>query len=145
MSAIDSTEAPTLAAPLRPEGRPTLRQYLRVLRENALATYRPEDFGEDIMERRLLWRRTFIVNEPDAIRHVLLDNAGNYRKSEISRRLLEPAIGRGLLTSEGETWRRHRRIMAPAFDHRSIVGYAPIMTEVTQGLMATWDALPDAS
>jgi hypothetical protein len=68
MSAIDSTEAPTLAAPLRPEGRPTLRQYLRVLRENALATYRPEDFGEDIMERRLLWRRTFIVNEPDAIR-----------------------------------------------------------------------------
>jgi cytochrome P450 len=145
MSAIDSSQAPALAAPRRPEGRPTLRQYLRVLRENALATYHPEDFSADIIERRLLWRRTFIINEPDAIRHVLLDNAGNYRKSEISRRLLEPAIGRGLLTSEGETWRRHRRIMAPAFDHRSIVGYAPIMTEMAQGLLAQWDALPDAT
>ena len=36
------------------------------------------------------------------------------------------------LTSEGETWRRHRRIMAPAFDPRSIVGYAPIMTRMTE-------------
>src|SRR6202521_2437714 len=145
MSAIDSSQAPALAAPRRPEGRPTLRQYLRVIRENALATYRSEDFSEDIMARRLLWRRTFIINEPGAIRHVLLDNAGNYMKSELSRRLLEPGIGRGLLTSEGETWRRQRRIMAPAFDHRSVVGYAPIMTEVAQGLLAKWDALPNAT
>jgi cytochrome P450 len=145
MSAIDSTQTPALAAPRRPEGRMTFRQFLRVIRDNTLATYQPEDFSEDIIARRLLWRRTFIVNEPGAIRHVLLDNAGNYTKSELSRRLLEPGIGRGLLTSEGETWRRHRRIMAPAFDHRSVVGYAPIMTEVTLGLLAKWDALPDAS
>jgi cytochrome P450 len=76
-------------------------------------------------ERRLLWRRRFIIDEPNAIRHVLLGNAANYTKSELSRRLLEPAFGRGLLTGEGETWRRHRCITAPAFDHRSIIGYAP--------------------
>jgi cytochrome P450 len=76
---------------------------------------------------------------------VLLDNAANYTKSELSRRLLEPALGRGLLTSEGETWRRHRRIMAPAFDHRSIIGYAPTITEVTAGLLERWDALVDSS
>jgi cytochrome P450 len=93
----------------------------------------------------LLWRRRFIVNEPNAIRHVLLDNAANYTKSELSRRLLEPALGRGLLTSEGKTWRRHRRIMAPAFDHRSIIGYAPTITEVTAGLLERWDALVDSS
>jgi cytochrome P450 len=63
----------------------------------------------------------FHLNVPGAIKHVLLNT-----KSELGRRLLEPGIGRGLLTSEGETWRRHRGIMAPAFDHRSIVGYAPI-------------------
>jgi cytochrome P450 len=74
-----------------------------------------------------------------------LDNADNYIKSEVSRRLLEPGLGRGLLTSEGETWRHHRRIMAPAFDPRSVAGYAPIMTEVTQDLLAKWNALPDAS
>src|SRR5208337_2665454 len=82
---------------------------------------------------RILWRRTFIINEPNAIRHVLLDNAANYTKSLISRRLLEPGLGRGLLTSEGETWRRHPRIIG---------GYGPIMTDVTEALLAKWDALP---
>ncbi len=133
------------AALRRPNGRMTFRQFLRVVRENTLSTYSPEDFSEDFIERRLLWRRGFIINEPDAIRHVLVDNAGNYTKSELARRLLEPGLGRGLLTNEGETWRRHRRIMAPAFDPRSVAGYAPIMTEVTQELLAKWDALPNLS
>ena len=101
------------------------------------AAYAPEDFNADIIVQRILWRRMFVINEPEAIRHVVLDNAANYTKSEVGRRLLEPGLGRGLLTSEGETWRRHRRIMAPAFDPRSVAGYAPIMTEVTQGLLAT--------
>jgi cytochrome P450 len=127
------------------EDRPTFRQFLRTVRENTLATYPPEAFDEDIIAQRLLWRRRFIINEPHAIRHVLLDNADNYTKSELTRRLLEPGLGRGLLTSEGETWRRHRRIMAPAFDHRSIVGYAPIMVGVTENLIAQWDALPNSS
>jgi cytochrome P450 len=137
--------APNTAMPHWPEGRAGFRQFLRTVRDNTLATYPPEAFDEDIIAQRLLWRRRFIINEPGAIRHVLLDNADNYTKSELTRRLLEPGLGRGLLTSEGETWRRHRRIMAPAFDHRSIVGYAPIMVDVTQNLIARWDALPNSS
>jgi cytochrome P450 len=145
MSAIDTTDTPVLAGPRRPEGAISFRQFLRILRENALATYGPDDFKQDIIAQRVLWRRTFVVNEPNAIRRVLLDNAANYTKSEVSRRLLEPGLGRGLLTSEGETWRRHRRIMAPAFDPRSVAGYVPVMTEITQGLLAKWDELPPSS
>src|SRR6516162_4349931 len=143
MTAIESTEFPILAQPRRPEGRLSFRQFLRALRDNALATHKSENFSADIVTNRILWRRTFIINEPNAIRHVLLDNAVNYTKSLISRRSLEPGLGRGLLPSEGETWRRHRRIMAPAFDPRSIAGYAPIMTSVTQGLLAKWDAIAE--
>src|SRR4029077_14832691 len=142
---LDTGQIPALAMPCRPEGRLSLRQFLRFVRDNTLATYSPEAFEEDIIAHRLLWRRRFIINEPNAIRHVLLDNAANYIKSELSRRLLEPGLGRGVLTSEGETWRRHRRIMAPAFDRRSIIGYAPIITAVTRDLLAEWDALPDQS
>ena len=76
---------------------------------------------------------------------MLLDNAANYTKSELTRRLLEPGLGRGLLTSEAETWRRHRRIMAPAFDPRSMAGYAPVITGVTRDLLARWDALLNSS
>ena len=145
MSVIDRSEAPVLAAPRLPQGRLSFRQFLRVLRDNTLASFPPEDFDADILVRRLLWRRTIIVNEPGAVRHVLLDNASNYIKTELTRRLLEPGLGRGLLTTEGETWRRHRRIMAPSFDPRSVAGYAPIMTEVTQELIEKWDALADGS
>jgi len=145
MSVIDSSEVPTLALPRLPQGRLGFREFLRVIRDNTLASFPPEDFDADILVRRLLWRRTFIINEPGAIRHVLLDNASNYIKTELTRRLLEPGIGRGLLTSEGETWRRHRRIMAPSFDPRSVAGYAPIMTEVSHELIGEWDALADGS
>ncbi len=146
MTVIDRSEAqspaPRLAMPQVPQRPLSLLQFMRVLRDNSLATYRSEAYTTDILERRLFWKRTFFVNEPGAIRHVLLDNAANYHKTEITRRLLEPGLGRGLLTSEGETWRRHRRIMAPAFDHRSIVGYSPVMTEIAERLLAEWDALP---
>jgi cytochrome P450 len=142
---MNRTETPRLALPVRPDGPLTLRQFLALIRDNTLATFPPEAFDEDIIAGRLLWRRRFIINEPNGIRHVLLDNAANYRKSELTRRLLEPGLGRGLLTSEGETWRRHRRIMAPAFDRRSIEGYAPVITAVTRDLLAEWDALPDRS
>jgi cytochrome P450 len=123
----------------------SLRQFLRVVRENILATYAPEDFDKDFIARWLLWRRTFVVNEPTGVRHVLLDNAQNYKKSELSRRILEPGLGRGLITTDGELWRRHRRIMAPAFDPRSVAGYAPVMTEVTEEMLAQWAALPERS
>ncbi|HKW53083.1 MAG TPA: cytochrome P450 [Stellaceae bacterium] len=132
---------PVLAAPRPPQGPLPLRQFLRLLRDSSIATYRAEAYSADILERHLFWRRTFFVNEPGAIKHVLLDNAANYAKTEITRRLLEPGLGRGLLTSEGDTWRRHRRIMAPSFDHRSIVAYAPLMTEIATDLADRWATL----
>ena len=142
MSAIDSTEFPVTAPPRRQKSRTKLRQSLRAMRDNVMLAYAPEDFNADIIAQRILWRRIFVVNEPEAIRHITLDNAANYTKTEVGRRILEPGLGRGLLTSEGETWKRHRRIMAPSFDPRSIAGYAPIMTDVTEALLAKWDALP---
>ena len=147
MSAIDRTglPPPALAAPRPPDSALPLLKFIRILRESSIATFESEAYDRDLMVRRLLWRRSFLVNEPGAIKRVLLDNAGNYTKTELARRILEPGLGRGLLTSEGEKWRRHRRIMAPSFDHRSIVGYAPVMTMVAENLLGTWDESPDGA
>src|SRR5271168_5375973 len=132
MSAIENSELPAVALQPCRGGRINLRQSLGAMRENAATAYSPESFNADIIDQRILWRRIFVINDPDAIRYVVLDNAANYTKTEVGRRILEPGLGRGLLTSEGETWRHHRRTMAPAFDHRSIVGYAPIITEAAE-------------
>ena len=142
MSAIDSGFPPVATAPSAAVHK-SLRQSLRAMRDNADTAYPPERFSADIITQRVLWRCLFVINEPNAIRHVMLDNAANYTKTEVSRRILEPGLGRGLLTSEGDTWRQHRRIMAPAFDPRSVAGYAPVMTDVTQELLAKWDAMPE--
>jgi len=137
----DSVIAPVLPAPVPRRGRMPLFRFFRTLRDNMIATYGEEAYERDIIERKMFGRSRFLVNEPAAIKHVLLDNAANYQKTEITRRILEPGLGRGLITSEGETWRAHRRTMSPAFDHRSIVSYAPIMTGAAQELLANWGKL----
>jgi cytochrome P450 len=138
----DSVAAPVLPAPIPRRGRMPLFEFFRTLRDNMVATYGEEAYERDIVERKMFGRSRFLVNEPAAIKHVLLDNAANYQKTEITRRILEPGLGRGLITSEGETWRGHRRTMSPAFDYRSILSYAPIMTGATQELLTDWDRLP---
>lgn len=55
------------------------------------------------------------VRSPDLVRGVLLDEADAFEKSPFQRRVLRPAVGDGLLTSEGEHWRFQRRAAAPAF------------------------------
>ncbi len=140
---LDSNSpAPVLAGPPPRRDNLSFPEFLRIVRDNAIATFSSEAFERLILERRMLWRHSFILSDPEGIKHVLHENAANYIKTEVTRRLLEPGIGRGLLTSEGETWRRHRRIMAPSFDHRSILGYSPVMTEIAGQLMEKWDTLP---
>ncbi len=63
---------------------------------------------------------SLMVNEPACIEQVLVTNAANYRKSAQQQRRLLPALGEGLLTAEGETWRAARRLAAPLFTPRAI-------------------------
>ena len=144
MTGIDQAAPPILAAPPRLKGRMSFLQFMWAMRDNWIATYSEEDFERDIVVRRLLWQRSFLVNDPAGIKRVLLDNVANYPKTSANRRLLKP-LGKGLITAEGEIWRRHRRIMAPSFDHRSIVRYSPIMTQVAEELMAKWHKLPEGT
>jgi cytochrome P450 len=137
----DSVIAPVLPGPVPRRGRMPLFEYIRTLRDSMIAIYAEDAYERDIVETKIFGRSRFLVNEPAAIRHVLLDNAANYQKTEITRRILEPGLGRGLITSEGETWRRHRRTMSPAFDHRSIVSYVSIMTGAALELLADWSRL----
>lgn len=140
-SVDDFVTAPVLPGPVPPRGPIPLLGFFRTLRDSQIATYPEEAYERDIVERKIFGRSRFLVHEPAAIRHVLLDNAANYRKTEITRRMLEPGLGRGLITSEGETWRQHRRTVSPAFDHRSIASYASVMTGAAEELLADWSRL----
>ncbi len=137
--------APVLPAPVPPRGQLPFFEFLRTLPDNTIATFTQEAYEKDIVERKLFGRHLFVINDPAAIKQVLLDNVGNYEKTEITRRVLEPGLGKGLITLEGETWRRHRRTMAPAFDHRSIASFTPLMTGAAEELLTHWSQLGAAA
>jgi hypothetical protein len=85
-------------APRPPRGKLGLLALYRGLRNNPITTWGQEAYEQPILADRGLIGPFVIVNQPDAIRHVFLDNAANYRKDALQLEKLEPALGRGLLT-----------------------------------------------
>lgn len=83
----------------------------------------------DVMhkKRRFLNMDLHIINDPDMIGHVLLDNHPNYVRPRLTRQILEPAIGNGLLTASGDDWRKQRRIVAPTFSPQAVLKMAAMM------------------
>jgi cytochrome P450 len=81
----------------------------------------------------------YLVTDPDAIRHVLVDNAKAYTKSR-NYLGLRVVLGDGLLTSEGEHWRRQRKLTQPAFHRSRLAGFADQMTRATRDLLGRWES-----
>jgi cytochrome P450 len=116
---------PPAPAPLR-EALGVL-EYLRQLRANPLTTWTQEHFEKPIVAAEGVLGRITVVSEPEAIRYILVDNAANYRKDDLQRRILAPALGNGLVTAEGEEWRLQRRTIAPLFAPRHVTSFFPAM------------------
>ena len=115
-----------------------LFELLRRVRTDQLSTLVPEMFGRNLIHNRILFLHSFLVNKPEYIEHVLLSNQANYAKSHFLRNMLGPLLGEGLLISEGEFWRRQRRIAAPAFHSRRIAGFVDTMGSSTEAMLARW-------
>jgi cytochrome P450 len=88
-------------------------------------------------------RHGFLVTNPADIRHVLQDNARNYRKSPLYDKL-RVLLGNGLLTSEGDFWLRQRRIAQPAFHRQRIAGLAGVMARAARDTAAAWEPIASA-
>ncbi|WP_433466743.1 cytochrome P450 [Spirillospora sp. CA-128828] len=82
-------------------------------------------------------RSFFLLSRPEHAERVLVANQDNYVKA-FTYRPLRAVLGDGLLTSEGETWRRHRRVVQPVFSQRHVVGFAPQMVETTEQVVRRW-------
>lgn len=95
-------------------------QFLRAVRTNALTMWTERAYQEDVLVRRFLGRSNMLINAPEAIHRVLVENHANYRRSPASIRILRPITGHGLLLSDGEEWRHQRRTIAPALAPRTL-------------------------
>src|SRR2546423_11935652 len=85
----------------------------RALRKNAITAWRAEAYEEPYIADRNMLGGYILLNDPDLIRRVLIDSTANYPKDNLQLEKLIPAVGRGLLTAQPESWRLQRRTVAP--------------------------------
>lgn len=78
-----------------------------------------------------------LINDPETIARVLTKDHGHMRKSWDTREL-SAALGQGLLTSEGEPWKRQRRLIQPAFHNERIRGYGAVMVDRADAMLDRW-------
>ena len=81
----------------------------------------------------------YVIHHPDDVKRVLLSNHRNYTKGEGMDRV-KILLGNGIMTSEGDFWRRQRRMMQPAFHRRIIDRFSALVGEVNGRYAERWAA-----
>jgi cytochrome P450 len=117
---------------------------IRAIRVSPIGSWGQRAYEEDIVQGRFFGRSTFILNNPGAIRHVLVDNYENYTRTPASLRVLRPVLGEGLLIAEGRAWKHQRRTLAPAFTPRAVMTLVPHMVAATDETIAKLKAASNA-
>lgn len=99
-----------------------------------------EYFGTygDLVDIKLGPVRIFLTRNPEHIRHCLQENHMNFGRS-ISYKFLAYFLGQGLLTSEGDLWRKQRRLAQPAFHRQKIAGFGSIISRAGDELIKSWE------
>lgn len=130
MDALVATATPPLIPPApkvhaRPIGS------LRVIWEmsrNLIGSWTQADFDALVTPYVFLGQPGLVVSDPAGVRQVLGAHVHRYRRPAKSARPIRALVGEGLLLSEGETWRRQRKALAPAFTPAAIGALLPHFT-----------------
>ncbi|MEM7584140.1 MAG: cytochrome P450 [Acidobacteriota bacterium] len=129
---------PTAAQLLEPPGPPAPSRifgHLKQFKHDALNTLTRahRDYGE-VAAFRLGPMQAFLLAHPDHVQQVLQSHHRNYDKRLPSYSRMKVLLGEGLLTSEGEHWRKHRRIAQPAFSRGRLVPFGEVMVGAAEEL-----------
>ena len=111
-------------------------------RQNALPGIIAAAYEQPVVRQTSPMGPYYVVSHPDGVRRVLVDNVANYPKTPMEQRFFAAVFGNGLISSDGETWRTHRRTMAPSFSPPSVAAYAPGIAEEAMAFRDRWDAAP---
>lgn len=137
---MNASTPPVTASPRRapgPPGRWGLRNLASFARDQlGLLRHVADEYG-DVARLELLGKTYFLVSHPDDVEAVLVKHARVMLRDGHSV-ILERALGKGLLTSEGDLWKHQRKLMAQAFVPRRIQSYGAAMASVTAAGLGSW-------
>jgi cytochrome P450 len=118
---------------------------LRASKGNAFEIVPLEAFEQPVYFSKTIFGKVLMVNEPEGVRRILLDNVANYPKNDLEIEFFSAMFGEGLLSAPGPKWRVHRKVMAPSFGTRSVESYTPAMIDSTIAFARHWDTLADSA
>lgn len=101
--------------PISPNRDPSAIRLLLNIRKDMLGLWSKGAYEQLIYRPKTFGHRMLLVNDPAGIKHVTGSGASNYRRPVSVVRLLRPVMSNGVIVSEGTTWRKQRRILAPIF------------------------------
>lgn len=130
----------TPPVPTPPDLPLTSMKFLKALRADMLGIFPKAAYTDDAWATRILGRNAILLNSPDAIQQVLNDNYTNYRLPNTAIRALRPIGRNGLAISQGEQWKRQRRIVAPELAPRAMPMLSRHIAATTQEYVVELEA-----
>ncbi len=92
----------------------------------------------DVVEVAIGPMKVTLLSHPDLVEDILVTRNRLWQKDKFLQTTLQPVVGKGLLSSEGDFWRKQRRLAQPAFHRDRIAAYAGIMVDHASRLARTW-------
>jgi cytochrome P450 len=117
---------------------PVWRGFVGERARTAVYGWSEQAFRLPYIRRKVLGFNVHIPLDPAMVEHVLLGNPGNYEKPRLVKSLLAPAVGQGLLTSDGPLWREQRKIVAANFAPGAVDALVPEFGEVGRDALGRW-------
>jgi len=109
----------------------------RLMRENPMAILPEPLFRQTLLSGPYLGRSVHELAGPAEMKSVLQDHFNAWRKSPLIMRMLKPILGDAILTAHGESWRRQRMTLQPAFLKRRMDRFAPLMAGAAETVVET--------
>jgi cytochrome P450 len=122
------------------KGYPLVGNFFDVIRDPFEFMTRVLPGYGDVVRARVGPLEFYIVSHPSDVEYVLRGNHRNFIKDVGTRKLLSAVLGQGLVTSEGELWRRQRRLAQPAFQMDQIQKYSTVMVDFARRMLEGWQA-----
>jgi cytochrome P450 len=95
-------------------------------------------FG-DIFKASVYGTDVYVVNDPQYLQHILRNNWRNYSKNTMAMKRIRMLLGNGIITSEGDFWKRQRRKIQPTFHYNVIAGLTKTIVNANTALLENWE------
>ena len=114
-------------------------------RDSLLEQLTEKSYRMQMGEARVPGHEFHTVNDPEAVRKVLVERHRNFPKHRFMDDLLRPLLGRSIFTTNGDEWARQRRLMEPAFEQTRMEHAFPLMRDAAIALLERLRRVPDGS